>query len=201
MGIIFSNLKNNSQCFILVVDTSGEEGKNLQFVDGVIHFDLPFSPNHLEQRLGRVDRIGGKQSIISWLLAGIDLEDSTSEVSYKILNEGFNIFQHSIASLQFYVETKTSQIEQALFRFSDNNITQIIEQIKQEIVAENVKNSEQNALDEIDTYWEVERDYFNKLESYEEDSKKIEQATESWLVNVLRFRRNYDPNRKRCETI
>jgi len=186
----FQRFKNNSQCFLLVVDPSGEEGKNLQFVDGVIHFDLPFSPNQLEQRLGRVDRIGGKQSINSWLLAGIDSNDSISELWYQILHEGFNVFQHSIGSLQFYVEKKTFPIEKALFRSSANEIRELIEQIKQEIVAENVKNSEQNTLDEIDNYSEA--DYFKALESYDEEHKKIEQATESLLINVLKFRRNYD---------
>ena len=45
-------------CWILVCDRSAEEGRNFQFADQAVHFDLPFSPNRLEQRIGRLDRYG-----------------------------------------------------------------------------------------------------------------------------------------------
>ena len=37
---------------------SAEEGRIFQFADQAIHFDLPFSPNCLQQRIGRLDRYG-----------------------------------------------------------------------------------------------------------------------------------------------
>ena len=61
--------KTQPHCFILVCDRSAEVGVNLQFVDWLIHFDLPWFPNQLEQRLGRVDRIGSKMGVQFCLFA------------------------------------------------------------------------------------------------------------------------------------
>ncbi len=44
---------------LLIVDDSGEDGVNLQEADVVVHLRLPWSPNRLEQRLGRIDRFAG----------------------------------------------------------------------------------------------------------------------------------------------
>ena len=47
---------------ILVSTDSGGEGLNLQFAHVVINYDLPWNPMRIEQRIGRVDRIGQKLS-------------------------------------------------------------------------------------------------------------------------------------------
>lgn len=38
----------------------GSEGRNFQFASNLVMFDLPFNPDLLEQRIGRLDRIGGR---------------------------------------------------------------------------------------------------------------------------------------------
>ena len=43
---------------MLVSTDAGGEGINLQFAHVVVNWDLPWSPSRLEQRIGRVDRIG-----------------------------------------------------------------------------------------------------------------------------------------------
>jgi ATP-dependent helicase HepA len=48
---------------ILLCSEMGSEGRNFQFVQNLILFDLPASPDLLEQRIGRLDRIGQKKSI------------------------------------------------------------------------------------------------------------------------------------------
>jgi ATP-dependent helicase HepA len=50
--------RNSDRCRILVCDRSAEEGRNFQFAQKLVHYDLPWSPNRLEQRLGRMDRFG-----------------------------------------------------------------------------------------------------------------------------------------------
>ena len=48
-----------SRLGVLLADHSAEERMNLQFADGGLLLDLPFDPMRLEQRLGRMDRMGG----------------------------------------------------------------------------------------------------------------------------------------------
>ena len=48
---------------ILVSTDAGGEGINLQFAHVVVNWDLPWSPSRLEQRIGRVDRIGQTHTV------------------------------------------------------------------------------------------------------------------------------------------
>ncbi|MBF0371567.1 MAG: DEAD/DEAH box helicase family protein [Magnetococcales bacterium] len=48
---------------ILISTNAGGEGLNLQFCHVVINFDIPWNPMRLEQRIGRVDRIGQKHVV------------------------------------------------------------------------------------------------------------------------------------------
>ena len=48
---------------VLVSTDAGGEGINLQFAHVVVNWDLPWSPTRLEQRIGRVDRIGQKRVV------------------------------------------------------------------------------------------------------------------------------------------
>ncbi|MBR8833657.1 MAG: DEAD/DEAH box helicase family protein [Stigonema ocellatum SAG 48.90 = DSM 106950] len=183
-----SRFKNNPNCFILVCDRSGEEGRNLQFADWLIHFDLPWSPNQLEQRIGRVDRIGSKIGVQSCVLLGPYLEDSPHKAWYQILKDGFGIFQQSIASLQFYVDEKLAELETALFQSSAAGLLEMIEPIQSQIKAEIGKISEQNALDEIDASNEVATQYFQELDNYDARHLEIKQAIEGWICDALGFK-------------
>ena len=44
----------------LLVATGGLEGVDIRFTNQVIHYDLPWNPRHLEQRIGRVERVGSQ---------------------------------------------------------------------------------------------------------------------------------------------
>lgn len=55
---------------ILVATDAGGEGLNLQFAHIVINYDLPWAPMRVEQRIGRVDRIGQPRPVRAFNLAG-----------------------------------------------------------------------------------------------------------------------------------
>ena len=48
---------------ILISTDAGGEGLNLQFSNCVINYDLPWNPMKIEQRIGRVDRIGQQRDV------------------------------------------------------------------------------------------------------------------------------------------
>ncbi len=189
-----SRFKDNPNCFVLVCDRSGEEGHNLQFADWLIHFDLPWSPNRLEQRIGRVDRIGSKIGIQFSVFLGPYLEDSPHNAWYQLLKDGFGIFQQSIASLQFYVDEKLSELETVLFQSSAAGFLEMIEPIKEQVKAETVKISEQNALDEIDALDDSATQYFQELDNYDACHQEMQSATEGWICQALDFWQRQDPN-------
>lgn len=189
-----NRFKKDPKCFILVCDSSGEEGRNLQFTNYMICFDLPWSPNRLEQRIGRIDRIGRLLKVEFTVFAGVDLPDSLHDAWYRLLKEGFNIFRQSIASLQFYVDEKLPVLAEILFKSGANGLLESIEVIQKEIEQEQVKISEQNALDEIDTLDENATQYFQALDDYDARHQEIQQVTEDWICGALGFESITNPN-------
>ena len=57
-----------SRARVLVSTDAGGEGVNLQFAHTVINYDLPWSPTRIEQRIGRVDRIGQPSQVAAYNL-------------------------------------------------------------------------------------------------------------------------------------
>lgn len=54
---------------IMISTETGSEGLNLQFCSNIINYDLPWNPMAVEQRIGRLDRIGQKKDIFIYSLA------------------------------------------------------------------------------------------------------------------------------------
>lgn len=67
---------------VLVSTDAGGEGLNLQFCHVVVNYDLPWNPMRIEQRIGRVDRIGQKQVVRAINLV---LEDSVEHRVREVL--------------------------------------------------------------------------------------------------------------------
>ena len=77
---------------VLICSEIGSEGRNFQFSNNLILFDLPMNPDLLEQRIGRLDRIGQKCDIqinISYI------EGSAQESIFRIYHDGLNAITES----------------------------------------------------------------------------------------------------------
>ena len=81
---------------LLICSEIGSEGRNFQFVHHLFLFDLPLNPELLEQRIGRVDRIGQKHDISIHVPY---VTGSTQEVLARWYNEGLGIFRENINGL------------------------------------------------------------------------------------------------------
>jgi superfamily II DNA/RNA helicase len=73
---------------ILISTDAGGEGLNLQFCHVIINYDIPWNPMRLEQRIGRVDRIGQKQVVRALNLV---FEDTIEHRVREVLEEKLNI--------------------------------------------------------------------------------------------------------------
>lgn len=181
-------LTTGSGCDVFVCDRSGEEGRNLQLADVVIHFDLPLSPNRIEQRIGRVDRIGRVLPIRSQVFTGPDIEGASHAAWFSLLHDGFGVFRQSIAALQFFVEARLPAIREALFQKGEQGLREFIPSLSEEIQKEHARLSEQDELDAIEA---LSRDMsgtlFHSLQALESRSADIAQAMDGWVIEALRF--------------
>jgi SNF2 family DNA or RNA helicase len=62
---LIDEFTNNQSCQVFLSTDAGGVGLNLQAADCVINFELPWNPARLNQRIGRVSRIGQKSSCIN----------------------------------------------------------------------------------------------------------------------------------------
>lgn len=187
-----SNFREMNSCFVLICDSSGEEGRNLQFADWIFHFDLPWSPNKLEQRIGRVDRIGRSTSVRSRVFSGPE-EGVTFQGSwFKLLKDGFGVFSESIAGIQIYVDRKLPELERVLFKLGAIGIAEEVDNVRAEIAEERVRINEQNTLDEIDALEKRAAHSFQDLCEYDSQGTIMERVVEGWAVEALKFGRSRD---------
>lgn len=106
--------QNNPACKIILCDETGGEGRNFQNADWLIHLDLPWTANAIEQRIGRLDRLGRDtghmeiHSIVPYAVGTIE------EQLFEIWNKGLNIFKHSISGLEIMTGDLNSIISDAL---------------------------------------------------------------------------------------
>jgi ATP-dependent helicase HepA len=79
---------------LLLCSEIGSEGRNFQFAHRLVLWDLPLDPDLLEQRIGRLDRIGQKHDISIHVLA---VADSAQHVLARWYDEGVDAFRTSPA--------------------------------------------------------------------------------------------------------
>jgi ATP-dependent helicase HepA len=79
-----------SSARLLICSEIGSEGRNFQFAHHLILFDLPNNPDLLQQRIGRLDRIGQKHIIQIHIPY---LQHTEQEILYQWFDEGLNAFR------------------------------------------------------------------------------------------------------------
>ena len=85
----FADLEFGTQ--VLICSEIGSEGRNFQFAHHLVLFDLPLNPDLLEQRIGRLDRIGQLEDIKLHVPC---LEHTAQEVMLQWYHEGLDAFEH-----------------------------------------------------------------------------------------------------------
>lgn len=83
---------------ILVCTDAASEGLNLQAASAVINYDLPWNPSRVEQRIGRVDRIGQQRAQVQ--VRNMFLQDSVDMRVYTVLKQRCGLFEHFVGHMQ-----------------------------------------------------------------------------------------------------
>jgi len=91
--------RNRAQ--VMVATEAGGEGINLQFCHHVINFDLPWNPMRVEQRIGRVHRLGQTQDVQIFNLCTLG---TIEEHIVHLLHEKINMFELVIGELDEIIQ-------------------------------------------------------------------------------------------------
>ena len=130
---------------ILISTETGSEGLNFQFCNNLINYDLPWNPMRVEQRIGRLDRIGQKKEINIYSLATKDTMEEyvVNLIINKMCCIGLVMGELPIILFNMGLDSNgksgSTKFEEKLIKaylYSDNNLTRFsteIEKVEQEI--------------------------------------------------------------------
>lgn len=116
---------------VLICSEIGSEGRNFQFAHHLVLFDLPLNPDLLEQRIGRLDRIGQTEDIQIHIPY---LKNTAQEVLYRWHHEGIQLFSQSCSAgyeiylhfadqLRTHIQAAPQKDEQALSQLIQETAT------------------------------------------------------------------------------
>ena len=82
---------------ILLSTESGGEGRNLQFCNTLVNFDLPWNPMRIEQRIGRLHRIGQNREVF---IFNLSVRETLEDHILHILENKINMFEMVIGEIE-----------------------------------------------------------------------------------------------------
>lgn len=93
---------------ILLSSEVGSEGIDLQFSRVVINYDLPWNPMRVEQRIGRIDRVGQQAQKLA--IVNFKVRDTVEERLYERLHEKLARFANSLGDLEAVIGREVQQL-------------------------------------------------------------------------------------------
>jgi SNF2 family DNA or RNA helicase len=110
---VIDNFRESKTLRVLVSTEVASEGVDLQFCRVLVNFDLPWNPTRIEQRIGRIDRLGQKAEIIHiWNLYFAETIDERVVVR---LFERLRVFEEALGEAEAAVGEAVRRLESALF--------------------------------------------------------------------------------------
>lgn len=179
---VIESFKNN-EFQILLSSEVGSTGLDMQFCDRMVNYDLPWNPMVVEQRIGRIDRIGQQSEIIN--IFNFIYKDTIEAKIYHRLYERINLFRESLGNLDEILGEKELYIRNSIAKIYRDKLTeQQIEQRLDSIAAAIERN--RLHLTQID---EGLKDSFSNDLYFENEIRAIEKnkqyLTETDLVEFI----------------
>lgn len=101
---------------VLLATRVASEGLDFEFCSAVVNYDLPWNPMEVEQRIGRIDRIGqteAKLAVLNFHTPGTIESDIIERVMLRI-----GVFEHAIGELEPILDSSWKRVQDVLFDFS-----------------------------------------------------------------------------------
>lgn len=135
----------------VLVSTDAMSGRNLQFCNIMLNYDLPWNPMRVEQRIGRIHRIGQKRDVYVFNMA---LKGTVEEYVLERLYHKIDLFQQSVGELSSIL----TRLEESGTTFED--------EIFERLVTADSKRDLENDFDAMAVDLQEERELAEKLEEF-----------------------------------
>lgn len=123
--------QNNEKCRVILCDATGGEGRNFQNADWVLHLDLPWTANAIEQRIGRLDRLGRDRNHLQIHSVVFHTIGTIEEQLFEIWDKGLDLFRKSLSGLEIITGELNARIAEAFLDDIYNGLEKAVGDIVQ----------------------------------------------------------------------
>lgn len=133
---VLEQFREDKKTRVLLSSEVGSEGIDLQFCRAIINYDLPWNPMRIEQRIGRIDRIGQEARAIS--VINLLHRDTIDERIYTRLYERLGIIKDALGDFEEVLGEEIQKLTADLLR---RNLTAEEEARRTEQTAQAIENN------------------------------------------------------------
>lgn len=167
-----------SPCSVLFIDSGAEEGINLQSADLLVHLDLPWSTNRIEQRIGRCDRFDGdrRAAIESSVVAYGDCDYAAAWFGFQA--DSAEVFDRSVSALQYSLAAAEERLILDVIESGPTALFDSIDALREELRQDEVTIAAHDALDSADATIDV------KALVDADSDERFSDALTDWLSGI-----------------
>ena len=136
---------------ILLCTDAAAEGLNFQFCGALVNYDMPWNPMRVEQRIGRIDRLGQKNQIIR--IVNLHYKDTVEADVYQALRNRINLFESVVGRLQPILAQLPGKISETVLSGKNQDVrdgTNFVDEIDRQVQEYNESGFDIDAVTESD---------------------------------------------------
>ena len=118
----------DGQADLLLCTDAAAEGLNFQFCGALVNYDMPWNPMRVEQRIGRIDRLGQRHRTIR--IVNLHYEGTVETDIYRALRERIGLFETVVGPLQPILSRLTGNITKSVLAGEVSNPGERFELVK-----------------------------------------------------------------------
>lgn len=162
--------QKNSDVWLLVSDETGGEGRNFQFVDELIHFDNPWFASRVEQRIGRLDRLGREKTSTEVVSNVFYAGGSTEAGLVHCYQSGLKIYERSVSGLEFALRETEERIVNTAIENGFDGLVSFAPELGEIAEQERAQDESEAVLDEASYELQAAQKYLQI--SHQSDNEK-----------------------------
>jgi len=177
--------KNETQ--VLIATEAAGEGINLQFCHLMINYDIPWNPNRLEQRMGRIHRYGQQKEVFVFNLVS---EDTREGKVFKRLFDKLDEIRRALGSDKVFdclgEIFGDKNLAQLLIEAAANarDIDEILETLNVNVDEEYIASVKENLGESLATHY-IDYTRIKEMASRAKENRLIPEYTESFFKKAI----------------
>ena len=174
--------------WLMVSDESGGEGRNFQFAHSLVHFDNPWSVARVEQRIGRLDRLGREKESSTTVVSEVIFDESSVEAGLvHCYDDGIGVYSRSVSGLEFALREVEEHIVQTAINDGREGLLESVSDLQALAEEERARDESEALLDEA-SFDRSAAEKYRRVRHSDENELVLEGAFTNYLQMIASTR-------------